>query len=113
VYVHPHHHKKYYYKKYYHPSPWTYYNYPVVFYHNDFGEFFYHSGRFYKYHWKHGYYTIGIPTHVYFRTIPHGYRRVYIDGRLYYQYHDIYFRHTPFGYKVVPRSSGIYISASF
>jgi len=105
--------KPYYYKKHYHPSPWTYYNYPVVFYHNDFGEYYYHAGRFYRYDWRHGYFTVDLPTHLYFRTIPHGYSRVYINGLLYFQYNDIYFRHTPFGYQIVPRSSGIYISASF
>ena len=111
-----HHHtynKHYYYKNHYHPSPWTYYNYPVVFYHSNFGEFYFHSGRFYRYDWRHGYFTVDMPTHVYFSTIPHGYRRVYINGRLYYQYHDILFRHTPHGYKIVPRSSGIYFHASF
>jgi hypothetical protein len=54
-----------------------------------------------------------MPTHVYFNTIPNGYSRVYINGRLYYQYHDILFRHTPHGYKIVPRSSGIYFHVSF
>lgn len=105
--------KPYYYKKHYHTSPWTYYNYPTVFYHANFGEFYYHSGRFYRYDWRHGYFTVDMPTHVYFNTIPHGYRRTYINGRLYYQYHDVIFRHTPHGYKIVPRSSGIYFHASF
>ena len=113
---HKHHHghnKHYYYKKHYHPSPWTYYNYPVVFYHSNIGEFYYHSGRFYRYDWRHGYFTVDMPTHVYFSTIPHGYRRVFINGRQYYQYHDILFRHTPHGYKIIPRSSGIYFHVSF
>ena len=113
---HKHHHHayhKHYYKKHYHPSPWTYYNYPVVFYNSNFGEFYYHNGRFYRYDWRHGYFTVDMPKHVYFNTIPHGYRRIYINGRMYYQYHDILFRHTPYGYKIVPRSSGIYFHASF
>jgi len=116
VYHKKHHNaynKPYHYKKYYHSSPWTYYNYPVVFYHANFGEFYYHSGRFYRYDWRHGYFTVDMPTHVYFNRIPQGYSRVYINGRLYYQYHDIFFRHTPHGYKIVPRSSGIYFHASF
>ena len=116
VYHKKHHntyHNPYHYKKYYHSSPWTYYNYPVVFYHRNFGEIYYHSGMFYRYDWRHGYFTVDMPTHVYFNRIPQGYRRVYINGRLYYQYHDIFFRHTPHGYKIVPRSSGIYFHASF
>ena len=108
VHIHKH-----YYKKYYHPSPWTYYNYPVVFYHHNFGEYFYYGGRFYRYDWRHGYFTVDMPTHVYFDTIPQGYRRVYINGRVYYQYHDILFRYTPHGYKIVPRSSGIYFHVRF
>jgi hypothetical protein len=108
VHVNPHYHKKY-----YHPSPWTYYNYPVVFYHNNFGEFYYHGGRFYRYDWRYGYIVVDIPTHVYFNTIPNGYRRVYINGHQYYYYKGIYITHTPYGYRIVPRSSGIYISASF
>ena len=108
VHVTPH-----YYKKHYHHAPWTYYNYPVVFYHNDFGEYYFHNGRFYRYDRRYGYFTVDLPLHIYFRTIPTGYRRVYINGHLYYQYSDIYFRYTPFGYQIVPRSSGIYISASF
>ena len=111
-----HHHmykNPYYHKKYYHYSPWTYYNYPVVFYHKSFGEYYYHSGRFYQYDWRNGYYAVDMPTHVFFNTIPHGYSRVYINGRLFYQYNDIYFRDTPFGYRIVPHSSGIYISARF
>jgi hypothetical protein len=101
------------YKKHYHPAPWTYYNYPVVFYHNNFGEYYYHNGGFYRYNRKHGYYAIDLPLDIYFRTIPVGYRRVYINGHLFYQYNGIYFRHTSFGYQIVPRSSGIYITASF
>ena len=105
--------KKHYYNNYYHTSPWTYNNYPVVFYHKNYGEYYFHNGWFYTYHRKHGYLRADIPSHIIFSNIPHGYKRVYINGRLYYRYGDVYFKHTQHGYKVANRGPGIHFSASF
>ncbi len=105
--------KKYYDNSYYNTSPWAYYNYPVVFYHRNHGEYYFHGGRFYRYNRNYGYVMVDIPSHIVFKSIPHGYKRVYINGRLFYRYGDVFFKHTPHGYRISHQRPGVHFSASF
>jgi len=56
---------------------------------------------------------VGIPSQVVFTYLPVGYEEVFIGGDLYYRYGEVYFEYSPYGYRIIPRPSGIVISARF
>lgn len=64
----------------------------VRYYHND--------GYFYTRHPQHsGFVLTRLPN--YFRHIPAGSVKVILDGRVYFRYNNLFFRHTIFGFKLV------------
>ncbi len=68
--------------------------------HIDGIRYYHHDGYFYTRHPHHnGYVLTTLPK--YFRHIPAGSIKVVIDGRVYFRYHDLFFRHTVFGFKLV------------
>jgi hypothetical protein len=42
-----------------------------------------------------------------------GYEEVFIGSHLYYRYGEVYFEYSPWGYRIIPRPSGIVITAHF
>jgi hypothetical protein len=83
-----------------------------MFRHNH-GNYYYHHGRFYRYHPLRGYYMVGIPSNVVFSYLPVGYEEVFIGGYPYYRYGEVYFEYSPWGYRIVSRPRGMVISARF
>jgi hypothetical protein len=116
-YVHSHintysYHRPVTYHTWHYPAPWEYAPHAIVFRH-DHGNYFFHHGRFYRYHPVRGYYRVDIPSTVRFRNLPVGYEEVFIGGGMYYRYGEVFFEYSPWGYRIMPRPSGIIVSARF
>ena len=94
------------------PAPWEYASHAIVFRH-DHGDFFFHHGRFYRYHPVRGYYRVAHPSTIVFDYLPVGYEEVFIGGGLYYRYGEVFFEYSPWGYRMVPRPAGVIIAARF
>ena len=105
-------HKEPYYYSYHRIPNWTYSYHPVSFRHNH-GNYYFHEDRFYRYHKHYGYILVENPYNVVFTTMPYGYRRIIIDGAVYYKYGNSFFSYTPYGYRLIPRKHWIYLSARF
>ena len=105
-------HKEPYHYSYHRIPNWTYNYHPVAFRH-DHGQFYFHEDRFYRYHEHYGYIIVENPYEVVFTTMPYGYRRIIVDGVVYYKYGNLFFSYTPYGYQLIPRKHWIYLSARF
>jgi hypothetical protein len=100
------------YHTWHYPAPWEYARHAIVFRH-DHGDFFFHHGRFYRYHPVRGYYRVAHPSTIVFNYLPIGYEEVFIGGGLYYRYGEVFFEYSPWGYRMVPRPAGLIITARF
>lgn len=85
---------------------------PVVFKHRH-GDYYYYNNHFYRYHRGVGYCVVEPPRHVYFNHLPDDCRRVRVNGQVFFQLGDVFFRPSVQGYAVVQAPVGIHISASF
>jgi hypothetical protein len=94
------------------PAPWKYARHARVF-RRDCGDYYYYQGNFYRYHPSLGYFIINFPADVIFTFLPAGYEEIYIDGRLYFRYGDIYFEYTPEGYRIIPRPFEVNLTWQF
>ena len=70
------------------------------------GRYYYCDGRFYRRrHWD--YVVVREPIGVVIPAIPVGCHKVIIDGRIYYNYNDVYYLQTAGGYRVVEAPSTV------
>lgn len=85
---------------------------PIVLRH-DRDDYYYYRDHFYTYRPGIGYCAVEFPRNIFFSQLPLDCDQVYIDGRLFFRNGDLYFRHYPDGYRVVPSPIGITITARF
>lgn len=111
TFTYAYHHPKTYHTWHY-PAPWVYAPHAIVFRHHH-GDYFFYHGSFYRYHPVRGYYRVAVPGSVVFSHLPVGYEKVFIGGGYYYRYGKVFFEYTPYGYRIIPRPSGLIITARF
>lgn len=63
----------------------------------DDTHYFHYDGIFYRQHPRGGFVAVAPPK--YFRHIPAGSVQIVIDGRVYFRYHNLVFKHTAFGFR--------------
>lgn len=62
-------------------------------------KYFVNNGQFFRHIKNRGFVLVERPHHI--KTLPAGAIKVRINGDFYFRYHNIYFKWTPFGYRVV------------
>lgn len=85
---------------------------PTIFRHSN-GNYYYSRNQFYTYRDGIGYCVAEAPRHVYFRDLPFSCNRVRVNGQVYFRNGDLYFRHSPRGYVMVPSPVEVNLSVKF
>lgn len=97
-------------QRYYRRAPWGGRR-PYILYHNH-NRVYYYGGHYYEYYPDLGYGIIEVPGDYYFDAVPHGFRRVWIDGRWCYRRGGLYLRPGVHGYIAFP-GPGVRIGVGF
>ena len=64
-------------------------------------EYYYYQGYFYRKHTR-GYVVVAAPFGILVPNLPHGYKKVVVDGKRFYYYNGVFFIKEVGGYQVVP-----------
>lgn len=85
---------------------------PVVFKHNR-DNYYYFGNQFYTYRRGVGYCLVEAPRSLYFRHLPVECNRVNVNGHVFFQNGELFFRLSPWGYTIVPSPIELRFSARF
>ncbi|HZL08398.1 MAG TPA: DUF6515 family protein [Prolixibacteraceae bacterium] len=85
---------------------------PIVF-ENTRGNYYYFGNHFYRYQRGIGYYVVEAPRSEYFSRLPVDYRRVQVNGNVFFRNGDVFFQLSHRGYRIVPSPIEVQFSVRF